>query len=276
MRVVVTGGSGRVGEVTVRALTDAGREVLIVDTSPPTRELAPGASFVHASATDFDELRAACRGADAIVHLAGISKPAENAPQFVHNTNVVASYNVLCAAVELGISRVVMASSVNAIGLTWSRDPTFDYFPVDEKHVTRNEDPYSLSKWVGELQADSIVRLHPELSVASLRLHMFMTDRAEAVGWNVGEYADGATRGLWGYTTHRMWIDAFLSALTAKFTGHERFFIVAERNVLREPARELSIAHFPNVQLRESFTGDDGFFDCRNAREILSWSGNDE
>lgn len=275
MKVIVTGGNGRVGKVTVRALADAGYEVLVLDTSLQPHELAPGVSFIHVSAIDYSELLAACRGADCIVHLAGIVKPTGNAPQLVHNTNVVASYNVLCVAVELGIRRVIMASSVNAIGLTWSREPHFDYFPVDEKHATWNEDPYSLSKWVGELQADSIVRLHPELNVASLRLHMFMTDRGEAVGWSVGEYAEVVRRGLWGYTTHRMWIDALLSALTAEFTGHERFFIVADRNLLQEPSRELARIQFPEVKLRDSFAGDAGFFDCRKARQLLGWSGND-
>ncbi len=275
MNVVVTGGSGRVGEVTTRSLTDAGHEVVVVDTSPPNHGIPAGASFVHASATDYGALLAACRHAEAIVHLAGIAKPVGHAPQVVHNTNVVASYNVLCAAAELGISRVVMASSVNAIGLTWSRNPVFDYFPVDEQHATRNEDPYSLSKWVGEIQADSMVRLHPELRVASLRLHMFMADHAEALHWSVGEYAESARRGLWGYTTHRMWVDALVLALTAPFSGHEKFYIVADRNVLRESSKELALSQFPEVKVRGRLDGDTGFFDCGHARDLLGWSGND-
>ncbi|RFA23217.1 NAD-dependent epimerase/dehydratase family protein [Subtercola boreus] len=275
MRIAVTGGTGTVGEVTVRALARAGHEVLVLDTSPPKQDLSPGISFVRADATDYGELLAACDGADSIVHLAGISKPAGTPPQLVHNTNVVASYNALTVAAELGISRLLMASSVNAIGLTWSRDPAFDFFPIDEGHATRNEDPYSLSKWVGEIQADSIVRLHPELSVASLRLHMFMASHQEAAGWCFGEYADDARRGLWGYTTHQMWVDAVLAALTVDFVGHERFFIVADRNVLRLPTRELAFEHFPHVPVRNSLTGDEGFFDCGNARELLGWSGHD-
>jgi nucleoside-diphosphate-sugar epimerase len=69
------------------------------------------------------------------------------------------SYNALCVAVDLGIKRVSLASSVNSIGMrksqlrqssadqsVFSQRPKYDYFPLDEKHPFRPEDPYSLSK----------------------------------------------------------------------------------------------------------------------------------
>ncbi len=275
MRVVVTGSSGHVGRVTVSGLMDAGHEVVMLDRTPPSAGPVAGAVSVCVSADDYTALLKACAGADAIVHLAGIPKPEGYAPHDVHNNNVTASYNVLCVAAVLGIPRVIMASSVNAIGLTWSRDPRFDYFPVDEKHATRNEDAYSLSKWVGEQQADSVVRLHPGLSVVSLRLHMFMPDRAEAFTWSSGAYADAARRGLWGYTTHRMWVEACLHALTADISGHEVFFIVADRSVLESESAELARRYFPEVELRGVLHGNDGFFDCRKAKTLLGWAGND-
>ncbi len=60
--------------------------------------------------------------------------------------NVVGSYNALRAAAEHGITRICQASSVNAIGLSYSRTPRFDYFPIDEAHPNYSEDPYSLSQ----------------------------------------------------------------------------------------------------------------------------------
>lgn len=263
------------GRVTVRALVEADHDVVILDTAPPIEDVPPGASFAEVSAADYAAVRTVCVGADAIVHLAGIPKPGDHAPHVIHNTNVVASYNALSVAVELGIPRVVMASSVNAVGLTWSREPTFDYFPIDEQHATRNEDPYSLSKWLGEQQADSIVRLNSGVSVASLRLHMFMENQETAARFSVGEWAADARRGLWGYTTHQMWIDACLGALTAGFSGHERFFIVADRNAVRGSSRSLAHDNFPHVVVRETLDGDAGFFDCTNARALLGWSGHD-
>lgn len=275
MRVAVTGGSGRVGQVTVAGLMAAGHEVLVLDQVPPPADSATGIEFLQVEAHDYDALLQACRGVSSIVHLAGIPGPLSLPAQVIHNTNVAASYNVLCAAVELGLTRIVMASSVNAIGSTWSRAPRFDYFPVDRHHRTRNDDPYSLSKWIGECQADSIVSRHPQLSVASLRLHMFMRDRAEAIVVNAAEPAASTTRGLWGYTTHRMWMDACLGALTAEFSGHEVFYVVSDRTVSELDSAELAAAHYPGAEIRRPLFGHRGFFDCGPAERLLGWSGQD-
>lgn len=77
----------------------------------------------------------------------------------------------LRAAAERGINRIALASSVNALGLEYSRFPTFDYFPIDEASPPHVEDPYGLSKLVAELQADSICRRYESMRVASIRFH---------------------------------------------------------------------------------------------------------
>lgn len=275
MRVAVTGGSGRVGQVTVAGLSAAGHEVVVIDRAAPPAGGALGVGFVQAQTQDFDELRQACQGAESIVHLAGIPKPGGPPPHVVHNLNVVSSYNALCVAVELGLTRIVLASSVNAIGSTWSREPQFDYFPIDKNHRTRNEDPYSLSKWIGEQQADSVVRRNPGLSVASIRLHMFMRDRAEALAVNALQPPAATARGLWGYTTHRMWLDACLGALTARFIGHQVLHVVADQTVSDVPSVDLARAHYPGVEVRGAFRGNEGFFDCNDTAVLLNWSGKD-
>lgn len=61
------------------------------------------------------------------------------------------SWNVLRAAAELGITRVAQASSVNVIPLVWTDRHDFEYFPLDEEHPCRPDEPYGLSKvyvWV--------------------------------------------------------------------------------------------------------------------------------
>lgn len=274
MRVVVTGGSGLVGQVTVRGLTMAGHDVVVVDRIAPPNEGEK--DFVAVSAGNHGDLLSACSGAECIVHLAGVNNPRDRPPHVVHNNNVTASYNVLNVAAELGVRRVIMASSVNSIGLTWSREPEFDYFPIDQHHRTRNEDPYSLSKWLGEQQADSMVRGHSSLSIASLRLHMFMPDRAEARRQSSGDLAESARRGLWGYTTHRMWIDACREALVANFDGHHVFFVVADQTVLDDNSEALAATHYAGVDIRSPMRGNQGFFDCRNTEAILGWSGRDD
>ena len=198
MLVAITGGSGRIGQVTARAVAAAGHEVVLMDQTPPPPDEVQGRQFVELDMNNYPAVLSAFTGIDTVVHLAGIAGPRGHPPHIVHNNNVVASYNALSAVAELSIPRILMASSVNAIGLTWSREPEFDYFPIDEHHRTRNEDAYSLSKWLGEQQADSIVRLHSGLSVASFRIHGFVRDRAEALRLSSGNLSDHARRGLWG------------------------------------------------------------------------------
>lgn len=272
MRVAITGGSGRIGQVTARAVAAAGHQVVLIDRTPPPVDGVHGERFIEMDMDDFPGVVSAFTGAHAVVHLAGIPGPRGNPPHLVHNNNVVASYNALCVVAELGISRILMASSVNAIGLTWSREPEFDYFPIDEWHCTRNEDPYSLSKWIGEQQADSMVRLHSGLSVGSFRIHAFVGDRDEAVRLSSGELWDHARRGLWGYTTHRMWADACTRALTAGFTGHQIFWVVAGQTATTEESTKLARTYFPNVEMRSPLLGNQSFFDCTNTKNKLGWS----
>lgn len=47
---------------------------------------------------------------------------------------------------QLGINRVAQASSVNVIPLVWTDRKDFEYFPLDEDHPTRVDEPYGLSK----------------------------------------------------------------------------------------------------------------------------------
>ena len=69
------------------------------------------------------------------------------------------------------MTRICLASSINAIGGVGSRRGNFDYFPVDEKHPAHIEDDYSLSKQAMEAQADSFARRNPDMTISSLRFH---------------------------------------------------------------------------------------------------------
>jgi nucleoside-diphosphate-sugar epimerase len=270
MRLAVTGGSGRIGRVVSLAAAEHGHEVVIVDQVPPGPGI--GADYRQTSMSDYNAVRAALAGADTVIHLAALPGPNAQPEHVVHNNNVTASYNVLTAAADAGISRVVMASSVNAIGASWSRAPSFDYFPVDERHPTYNEDGYSLSKWIGEQQADSVTRRFGSLSVISLRIHAFVADRAAAEQLTQRMGPDWAARGLWGYTTHAMLTSACLLACTANVTGHQVLWVVADHTASPTPSQQLRDRYYPNVPLRSPLLGTCGFFDCTTTRQVLGWS----
>ncbi|HXR21658.1 MAG TPA: NAD(P)-dependent oxidoreductase, partial [Acidimicrobiales bacterium] len=160
MQIGVTGGRGLLGSAVVAEGCRRGHRVVSIDirpvaaTEPVAAAPAVGAvTQLVADVTSYDELRRAVAGCDALVHLAGYPSPLGAPPDVVHNTNVVASYNALHVACEVGIEHFCYASSINALGGAFSKRPRYDYFPLDEEHPTYNEDPYGLSKFIGEIQA---------------------------------------------------------------------------------------------------------------------------
>jgi nucleoside-diphosphate-sugar epimerase len=270
MRIAITGGSGRVGRGVVALALAQGHEVVNIDRVEPDDQGRPDIQTIKADITSYDELERALRGCDALVHLAAIASPGHHPDHVVHNNNVVASYNALRAAAELQINHVCQASSINAIGAVYSRWPRYDYFPVDEHHPTYNEDPYSLSKWVCEQQGDSFAWRYEGMTIASLRLHGVVLDRAQATKWG-SRLGEMLAKQLWGYTLLEAAARACLLALTGTYTGHETFFVVAPDTMMDTPSRELAETFFPTTPIRGDLDGNRGFFDCAKAERLLGW-----
>jgi nucleoside-diphosphate-sugar epimerase len=158
MEIVVTGANGLIGRRVVLLALQQGHTVRGLDSSSTSKPVPPADAAADAyvqshpqytstdiDLRDYDETLRALKGAEAVVHLAGIPQPNINVVE-AHNTNVVLSFNVLRAAAELGIARVAAASSVNALGLVYNQTRQFDYLPVDEAHPCRPDEPYGLSK----------------------------------------------------------------------------------------------------------------------------------
>jgi UDP-glucose 4-epimerase len=203
--------------------------------------------------------------------MAAIPAPGRHPDHEVHNNNVVGSYNAMRAAVEVGISRICQASSVNATGLAYSRWPRFDYFPLDEEHPTYNEDPYSLSKWICEEQGDSLARRYQNLTISSMRFHWVIPDRATAVQAAGYSQTDAAAKNLWAYTRSDSAARACLLSLTADFKGHEVFYIAAPDTMSDTPSLELKQKYFPDVPLRGELGDHQSFFNSSKAERLLGW-----
>jgi nucleoside-diphosphate-sugar epimerase len=269
MRIAITGSSGRVGGAIVEMALADGHSLVCIDRVPPAQGTErANVSFVQSDISDYDAFLNAMRGCDALVHMAAIPSPGHHPDHVVHNNNVVGSYNALRAAAELGIKRVCQASSINAIGAAYSRMPHYDYFPVDEKHPTYSEDPYSLSKWICELQAESIVRRYEEMVIASMRFHGVVQDRAMMAKW---DGRNALSKHLWGYTLFEPAARACLLSLTADFKGAEAFFIVGPDTTSDLPSLELAQRFFPDVPVRGDLSGHRSFFDCSKAERLLGW-----
>lgn len=267
MKVAITGGLGRSAEYLIPELMQHGHEPILIDL--PER-LDIRADYRQADVTDLGQTLYALNGTDAVVHLARAG--ATTAPERRFRENVMQTWNVLQTAETLGIGRIVLASSVNAMGAVYNlrRTPP-DYFPVDEEHPTRAQEAYSLSKWLGEQIADGFARRR-EVQIASLRLHALLGD--EELVSACAECADDPDTGaddFWSYTALRDAASAERLALEADWDGHEVFFINAADTTLRIPTADAIERYYPGVPLRRELTGSDSAIDIEKARRLLGW-----
>jgi nucleoside-diphosphate-sugar epimerase len=264
MRICVTGAAGLLGREVCAAAERAGHSVTGLDVKGADRIAA-------VDVRNAGELRDRLDGCDAVVHLAAHPSLYNKEPWQVHNDNVTGSYNVLWAAADAGLSHVCLASSVNAIGGKFSKNPRYDHFPLDEEHPSYCEDPYSLSKHLAEEQAAAVSRAHAKIAVSSLRFHRLVPDRPTAIEKISGNIAD-ARRDLWGYTCLGSAAAAVLASLQVPWTGHEVFYIVAPRTASNRPSSELARRWYPEVSFdADVLGGDTGFFDCAKAARLLGW-----
>jgi nucleoside-diphosphate-sugar epimerase len=154
-RVIVTGGSGRVGRYVVDELVKAGHGVTVFDLGPPKA----GVAHVKGDILDLPALEAAFKGAEAVVHLAANDWIAKVPPEAFIRVNVLGTWQVLQAAESAGVRKAVVCSSISAMGLEELR-PEFppDYLPFDEAHPIKPVEPYSVSKEAVEHVAMSFAR----------------------------------------------------------------------------------------------------------------------
>lgn len=271
MRIAVTGGNGDMGRNLIPYLLEQNHSVVSIDRALPSNyNHTPGIDFMIADVRNFGEFTASIRGCDALIHLAAIRAPNNHPDPIVYADNTISSYNALSAASALGIKRVCLASSINAIGGAFSRSPRYDYFPVDEKHPTYAEDPYSLSKWVLEQQADAFARRFEWMTIASLRLHWLLDSRERAVQIT-GTMGEIATRHLWAYTLLSEASRAILLSLKADFSGHEVFYVAAPHTASDIQSLELARRHYPQTEIRGDMPDHNGFFNCEKAERLLGW-----
>src|SRR5512138_1725538 len=166
-KVVVTGGSGRLGQFVIRELLAHGYQVLSLDRVPAREKLCPTWIVDLRHSGDLFE---ALNGAYGIIHLGAYQAPNLAPDTETLSNNVAATYNVLRAAADTQTKKVVIASSTAAFGFIYARKLWApDYLPLDENHPSSPQDSYGLSKLLGEQIADSIVSVHREMTISSLR-----------------------------------------------------------------------------------------------------------
>ena len=168
MRVFFTGGSGKAGRHAIRHLVEQGHRVVNGDLVPSGHS---GVADLRIDLTDagqvfnalsayagFDELEpgTGVPTYDAVVHFAAIPAILVRPDNETFRINVLSTYNVIDAALKLGIRKVIFASSETTYGICFADGEVKpEYVPIDEEHPTVPHDSYAMSKVVNEATARS-------------------------------------------------------------------------------------------------------------------------
>jgi nucleoside-diphosphate-sugar epimerase len=258
--VLLTGHRGRLGSVIGEHLRSLGHEVRGFD-------LAEGGDILDAAAVE-----AAARGADAIVHVAGIAGDRPAKPHAIMAANVLGTWHVLLAAEAAGAGRVVYLSSGKALGLI-ERDP--DYLPVDDDHRGLPSLPYALSKWLAE---EMCAAFSARTGIETLCLRPVQVFDAESYAAAAGRTWRPSAGSHWHLGVHidvRDVATACAAALTCKSSRHERMLLCAADIAAQEPTRELVAKYLPDVEWRGGPEYDRephrSLVDIGHAEQVLRW-----
>ncbi|CAO1612787.1 unnamed protein product [Sympodiomycopsis kandeliae] len=259
-RVVVTGGSGKLGRATTQYLADSGWEVINFDMRRPPGAAEDGKTGLSGSyrLVEVDlsnmgqvlealmETDMAYKGVQAIVHLAALPSPGQTAASKQFNVNISSTYNILEAARKLNIKNVVLASSETLIGIPLVQPP--ESLPITEESPRKPESAYSLSKLMGEHLADQYAVWSPDTKYISLRFSnvMLQEEYDNFEGWQ----GDAKLRfwNCWGYIDARDGASAIEAALKSKLTGHHAYLVANNNTCMRKSNKELIAEVFPNTK----------------------------
>lgn len=275
MRVLVTGSRGKVGRAVVGALAARGHVVVSTDMDRPPYDTGADASgpYVRADLTDAAAAPHLVRGVDAVVHAAAIPEPTKDLPHKVFLDNSAAVFHLLQACTDHRVRRVVNLSSISVLGAAFAIRPfELAYCPVDELHPVAPQDPYALSKQVGELLCDAAVR-RSDLTCVSIRPSWVLwegnADRAAAF---VGEPGpDTPFSSYVDYVDLYDLADLVTATVESDTPGHEVVNAAAADNL---GGRDLAGAvryHHAHMELRPIDRVDASGISTAKARRLFGW-----
>ena len=285
MRIVVTGGSGRLGRSLVAGLADAGHELVSIDRAPVSELERPGVTQSALDLADAEATASALAGtrADALIHLAAIAVPFSAPEDVILRTNAGLAQSVLGGAVRAGIRRVVAASSPTVMGYGAPRGWTPERLPLDEESPAEPWNAYALSKLLIEQTVDTLRRqtgddvrfasFRPCFVIAPEEWDGAPTQQGHTVLDRLDDPALSAPA-LFNYVDARdvaSFAGTLLEALDDIPNG-EVFFVGADDALARRPLSELLPQFHPGTaQAARALTGSTPAFSSAKAARLLGW-----
>ncbi len=290
MKVLVTGGGGFIGSNLVRALVEQGDDVRVLDNfSTGNRmnlaELANDVEIVEGELRSYERVHAATRGVEVVFHqgaLPSVPRSVQD-PLTTSAVNVEGTLNVLLAARDEGVRRVICASSSSVYGNSGDL-PRFE---------TANPDPispYGVSKLAAERYCVSFSRVYPLQTVALRYFNVFGPNQdptsqyaavvprfitAIADGRPVAIYGDGEQRRDFTYVENVVEANV-LAAVTEGVSGAVLNVATGRPTSVNELAETIGSLLGRSVERDDQpeRTGDvrDSWADVTRSRDLLGWA----
>ncbi len=285
MRIFFTGGSGKAGRHSVEYLLARGHRVLNVDLRPldlPGVEnriadiTDAGQMFdVMASYAGFDELEpgTGVPKFDAVVHFAAVPRLLLTSDNECYRVNVLGTYNVIDAAVKLGVKKIVFASSETTYGVCFAdgeRKP--EYLPVDEAHPTVPEDSYAMSKVVNEATAKSFQQ-RSGVDIYGLRINNVIEPHEYAEKFPAFVADPGLRRrNIFAYIDARDLGQMVDRCLAVDGLGYRVFNVSNDHHSVNAPTAELIARFYGGVPVRREMGPRETFYSNALARAQVGFA----
>jgi len=284
MRILFTGGSGKAGRHVVPYLLEQGHRVLNVDLVPLDH---PGVENLTADITDagqmfnamsmytgFDEMEpgTGVPQFDAVVHFAAVPRILLTTDNECFRVNTMGTYNVIDAAVKMGVRKIIIASSETTYGVCFAdgeRKP--EYLPVDEEHPTVPEDSYAMSKVVNEATARSF-QARTGADIYALRINNVIEPHEYAE--NFPAYVanpDLRRRNIFAYIDARDLGQIVDRCLATDGLGYQVFNAANDGMSVSLTLGEVLARYYEGVDVRTPMKDHESPYSNRKIREVLGF-----
>lgn len=279
MQVLVTGAAGQLGSEVCKALLEAGHAVRATDAV--FRKGLPALLDV-ADLLDYCAAYRLMEGCDAVAHLANHASMGMRRPgQLLYSENVTMDVNVFQSAADLGVKRILFASSVQALGGSRTGDnppetpSCLKYLPIDGDAPACPGSLYALSKEAGEQQLKFYAARDPELSATAVRFPSLWGQRhVEWIRRARGERPDrphGFLDEGFAYLHISDGASLVVAVIEKQRPGYHQLFPAAPAPYLSMPIPEIVRQFYPGVPLRVPIEEMKCLVDTSAIEKTLGW-----